>query len=157
MTVSVTSRHATRDDVPELVRLYAELEQEMNAIHVMWKRADALPLPVADAFVASIESDDAVVIIGEMDVIPFGFLIATVEPLVDGSLIGAIRFIFTEQTAREVGVAESMRDLALTELRSRGLTRFDAHVLPGHRLVKNFFEAAGFSARTIVMHHDDNA
>ena len=157
VTVSVTSRHATLDDVPELVRLYAGLEQEMDAIHVMWKRADALPHPVAEAFAASIESDDALVIIGEMDAIPFGFLIATVEPLVDGSLIGAIRFIFTEQTAREVGVAESMRDLALTELRSRGLSRFDAHVLPGHRLVKNFFEAGGFSARTIVMHHDDNA
>ncbi|MDH3194470.1 MAG: hypothetical protein OEM40_09145, partial [Acidimicrobiia bacterium] len=98
-----------------------------------------------------------VVIIGELDDLGFGFLIATVEPLVDGSLIGAIRFIFTEQAAREVGVAAAMLALALAELRSRGLSRFDAHVLPGHRLVKNFFEAGGFSARTIVMHHDDNA
>ena len=156
VTLCVTARHATRDDVPDLVRLYGELEQEMDALHVMWKRADALPPPVAGAFAASIESPDTVVIIGELDGMPFGFLIATVEPLVDGSLIGAIRFIFTEQAAREVGVAQSMRDLALTELRSRGLSRFDAHVLPGHRLVKNFFEAGGFSARTIVMHHDDN-
>ncbi len=135
--------------------MYAELEAEMDAIHAMWKRADALPNPAVDAFASLIVADDSVVVVGEIDGLPFGFLIATVEELVDGSLIGAIRFIFTELPAREVGVAEAMRDLALAELRSRGLTRFDAHVLPGHRLVKNFFEAGGFSARSIVMHHDD--
>lgn len=135
--------------------MYAELEAEMDALHAMWKRADALSNPVADAFASLIESDESLVVVGEIDGLPFGFLIATVEELVDGSLIGAIRFIFTELPAREVGVAAAMRDLALAELRSRGLTRFDAHVLPGHRLVKNFFEAGGFSARSIIMHHDD--
>jgi hypothetical protein len=40
-------------------------------------------------------------------------------------------------------------------LRQRGISLFDAYVLPGHRLVKNFFEAGGFSARSIIMHHDD--
>jgi hypothetical protein len=42
-------------------------------------------------------------------------------------------------------------------LRERGITKFDAHVLPGHRLAKNFFEAGGFSARSIIMHHDDHS
>lgn len=157
MTVSVTARFASMDDVPQLGRLYSELEAEMDALHAMWKRADALPNPVAGSFAALIASEDSVVVVGEIDGLPFGFLIASVEELVDGSSIGAIRFIFTELAAREVGVAEAMRDLALGELRSRGLTRFDAHVLPGHRLVKNFFEAGGFSARSIVMHHDDRA
>jgi hypothetical protein len=55
-----------------------------------------------------------------------------------------------------VALGETMRDAVLEELRSRGITKFDAHVLPGHRLAKNFFEAGGFSARSIVMHHDDN-
>jgi hypothetical protein len=48
-----------------------------------------------------------------------------------------------------------MRERALSILRERGITKFDAHVLPGHRLAKNFFEAGGFSARSIIMHHDD--
>jgi hypothetical protein len=48
-----------------------------------------------------------------------------------------------------------MLALTLAELRDRGLDRFDAHVLPGHRLVKNFFEAGGFAARSIIMHHAD--
>jgi hypothetical protein len=63
--------------------------------------------------------------------------------------------VFVDAHAREVGIGESMREMALAEMRARGLTRFDAHVLPGHRLVKNFFEAGGFSARSIVMHHAD--
>jgi len=53
-------------------------------------------------------------------------------------------------------VGEQMRDLVMDLLRERGISKFDAHVLPGHRLAKNFFEAGGFSARSIVMHHDDN-
>ncbi len=157
VTVSVTARYAGLDDIEQIERMYDALEAEMDALHVMWKRADSLRLPVRDSLAEAIEDNDSLVIVGEIDAIPFGFLIATVEPLVDGSLIGAIRFIFTLQAGREVGVAETMRDLALKDLRSRGLTRFDAHVLPGHRLVKNFFEAGGFSARTIVMHHDDDA
>jgi hypothetical protein len=28
-------------------------------------------------------------------------------------------------------------------------------VSPGHRYAKNFFESNGFSARLIVMHHND--
>ena len=155
VTVSVTSRVASPEDVAELVRMYADLEAEMDALHAMWRRADALAQPIEMAVLGAIENPDAVVVVGEIDGLPFGFLIAFVEELVDRSFIGAIRFVFTELPAREVGVAESMRDLALADLRARGLTRFDAHVLPGHRLVKNFFEAGGFSARTIVMHHDD--
>jgi len=72
-----------------------------------------------------------------------------------GEKVGSIRLVFVEEEAREVGVGEAMRDLALAEMRDRGIAKFDAHVLPGHRLAKNFFEAGGFSARSIVMHHDD--
>jgi hypothetical protein len=43
----------------------------------------------------------------------------------------------------------------LTEHRALGIRLFDARVLPGHRLAKNFFEAGGFSARLIIMHHVD--
>ena len=49
-----------------------------------------------------------------------------------------------------------MRDKLMDDFRASGHTLFDAHVLPGHRLAKNFFEAGGFSARSIIMHHDDD-
>jgi hypothetical protein len=48
-----------------------------------------------------------------------------------------------------------MREAILEHLRADGHRLFDAHVLPGHRLVKNFFESGGFAARSIIMHHRD--
>jgi ribosomal protein S18 acetylase RimI-like enzyme len=69
--------------------------------------------------------------------------------------VGAIRLIYVDQEAREVALGEEMRDMALQAMRERGISKFDAHVLPGHRLAKNFFEAGGFAARSIIMHHDD--
>jgi hypothetical protein len=49
-----------------------------------------------------------------------------------------------------------MRDMIMDAFRSTGHRWFDAHVLPGHRLAKNFFEAGGFSARFIIMNHEDD-
>ena len=89
---------------------------------------------------------------------PSGFLLIREEELLPqggGERVGSIRLVFVDHPGREVGVGEAMRDLAMTEFRSRGIGRFDAHVLPGHRLVKNFFEAGGFAARSIIMHHVD--
>lgn len=155
----VTARHASVIDIDSLVRLYRSLEEEMVALHAMWPLADGLDEPVRDSLLSALEKQDTHVILGEIDDYPFGFLIARVEGLLDqadGEQIGSIRFVFVEKEAREVAVGEVMRDLALGDLRQLGITKFDAYVLPGHRLAKNFFEAGGFSARSIVMHHDDD-
>ena len=99
------------------------------------------------------------IVIGEIDDYPLGFALARVEemlPQAGEEKVCAIRLVFVDPGAREVSVGEVMRDLVMAEMRDRGISKFDAHVLPGHRLVKNFFEAGGFSARSIVMHHDDN-
>jgi len=157
--VRVTARQATEDDLEALVRLYRRLEEEMKALHVMWPVADGLDEPVIDSFRDALDEPDTVVLIGEIEGYPFGFLLARVERLLaqaDGELVGSIRLIYVDQEAREVAVAEEMRAMALDILRERGITKFDAHVLPGHRLAKNFFEAGGFAARSIIMHHDDD-
>jgi GNAT superfamily N-acetyltransferase len=157
--VNVTARTATDSDLDTLTRLYRSLESEMVALHTMWPVADGLDEPVRDSFATALADPDTVVLIGEIDDYPFGFLLARVERLLaqsDGGRVGAIRLIFVDHDAREVAVGETMRETALATLRGRGITRFDAHVLPGHRLVKNFFESGGFSARSIIMHHDDN-
>jgi|FLYL01.1.fsa_nt_gi ribosomal protein S18 acetylase RimI-like enzyme len=156
--MNIQVRAATRDDLDELCRLYRLLEAEMVALHPMWSLADGLPEPIELALGDALEDPDSVVVVGGIDQSLFGFLLARVEdllPQAGGERLGAIRLVFVEPEAREVGIGEHMRDLALESLRSRGITKFDAHVLPGHRVVKNFFEAGGFSARSIVMHRDD--
>lgn len=157
--MKVTARQATPDDLATLETLYRSLQVEMEGLHTMWPVADGLDEPVRDSFADALEEPDTLVFIGEIDGYPFGFLMARVERLLaqaDGELVGAIRLIYVDREAREVAVGEEMRETALATLRERGITKFDAHVLPGHRLAKNFFEAGGFSARSIIMHHDDN-
>ncbi len=70
--------------------------------------------------------------------------------------MATIKLVFTEEEARGIGVGEAMRDTVVQVFRTRGHRWFDAHVLPGHRLAKNFFEAGGFAARFIVMNHEDD-
>jgi ribosomal protein S18 acetylase RimI-like enzyme len=157
--MKVSARIAGLDDTMVLESLYRSLEQEMESLHDMWPLADGLDEPVSDSFASALDEPDTIVLIGEIDGYPFGFLMARVERLLaqaDGELVGAIRLIYVDREAREVALGEEMRDTVLEILRGRGITKFDAHVLPGHRLAKNFFEAGGFSARSIIMHHDDN-
>ena len=156
--MEVSARAATLEDLEALDHLYRALEEEMVAIHPMWPLADGLPEPVDEALNKAIADPDAIVTMGLIDGVTVGFLLARVEdllPQAEGRQIGSIQLVFVDREAREVGVGEEMLALTLAELRGRGLDRFDAHVLPGHRLVKNFFEAGGFAARSIIMHHAD--
>jgi ribosomal protein S18 acetylase RimI-like enzyme len=152
------ARLATRDDLDILESLYRGLEKEMTGLHSMWPLADGLAEPIRDALESEMAHPDTLVVIGEIDGYPLGFLVGRTEemlPQAGSERLGSIRLVFVDPEAREVGIGEAMRDFAIGRFREQGLTRFDAHVLPGHRLVKNFFEAGGFSARSIIMHHDD--
>lgn len=158
-TLSVDARLADESDIAVLERLYRGLAQEMTALHGMWPLVDGLDEPLVDSLRGALTDSDTDVVIGEIDGYPLGFLIARVERILEhvgDDRIGAIRLIYVDEEAREVSVGEAMRDFVMDRLRGRGIRKFDAHVLPGHRLAKNFFEAGGFSARSIVMHHDDD-
>lgn len=157
--MKVSARLAVADDVVDLETMYRALEREMEGLHTMWPVADGLDEPVTESFQDALDEPGTIVVVGEIEGYPFGFLMARVERLLaqaDGELVGSIRLIYVDPEAREVALGEEMRELALGILRERGITKFDAHVLPGHRLAKNFFEAGGFSARSIIMHHDDD-
>jgi ribosomal protein S18 acetylase RimI-like enzyme len=156
--LSLIARRANPGDIPSLVRLYRGLEAEMTALHPMWPLADGLAEPVESSLQRLLAEPGALVVIGELDGYPFGFALARVEemlPQANGAQVGSIRLIYVDPEAREVALGEEMREFAMEALRRHGITKFDAHVLPGHRLAKNFFEAGGFSARSIIMHHDD--
>ena len=156
--MEVGSRRAGPDDLPVLVDLYRSLEKEMVALHPMWPLADGLPEPVEDSLARTLEDSDNTIYLGTIDQVPVGLLLIRVQgllPQAGGARVGAIRLVFVDHEAREVGVGETMRDQALEEHRALGIRHFDAHVLPGHRLAKNFFEAGGFAARLIIMHHAD--
>ncbi len=157
--LEIAARPATADDLETLVRLYRLLEEEMEALRGLWREADGLAEPIEEALAEAVADPDVLVYIGSADDVPFGFILGESLPLLpqaDGERIATIKLVFTEDVAREVGVGEAMRDTIMGEFRSSGHKLFDAHVLPGHRLAKNFFEAGGFSARFIIMNHQDD-
>ena len=157
--MEVLARPAVPDDVTELVRLYGLLEDEMVALKAIWALADGLAHPVAATWDEMVTDPRTTVLVGTIDTVLVGFLVARSEPLLPqagGAEIGSVRLIFTEPDAREVGIGEALIAQYLSEARAAGITRFDAHVPPGHRNAKNFFESNGFAARRIVMHHADD-
>lgn len=157
--MSVTARNATVNDVPELVRMYASLEAEQSAIRAIWPYADGLDEPIKASLASLLHRDQTTGVVGEIDGVPLGFLIAIEEPLLEpmsDRCIGVVRFIFTDHEARGVGVGAAMLDVAMERLDRRGIDLFDARVSPGHRLAKNFFESNGFKARSITMHRSDD-
>jgi GNAT superfamily N-acetyltransferase len=154
----VTARRATDGDLPELLRMYASLEAEQAAIREIWPHADGLDVPIDGSLTSLIHDDRATGIVGEIDGAPVGFLFAVEEPLLrplTDRYIGVVRFIFTDDEARGVGVGAAMLVAAMERLEERGIDLFDARVSPGHRLAKNFFESNGFKARSITMHRSD--
>lgn len=155
----VASRHAAADDLPVLLGLYRALEAEQTALKPMWPLADGLAEPIDVSLRAILDDPASTLIVGTIDDVPVGFLWARLEdllPQAGGARVAAIRLVFTDHEARAVGVGEAMITRVLDELRADGIRLFDAHVSPGHRLAKNFFESQGFSARSIVMHHRDD-
>ena len=157
--LEIEARPATPADLPELLRMYRLLEVEMENLRGLWKEADGLPEPVEGSLAEAVDDPETSVYIGTADGVPFGFILGYSAPLLpqaDGERMATIKLVFTEEEARGVGVGEAMRDALVSQFRADGHRWFDAHVLPGHRLAKNFFEAGGFSARFIIMNHEDD-
>jgi GNAT superfamily N-acetyltransferase len=157
--LEIAARPATEADLPDLVRMYRLLEAEMEALRGLWKEADGLPEPIEGALAEAVADPETFVFIGTADGVPFGFILGFSAPLLpqaEGDRMATIKLVFVEEEARGVGVGETLRDTLVAQFRESGHRWFDAHVLPGHRLAKNFFEAGGFSARFIIMNHEDD-
>lgn len=157
--MELTVREATNADVARLVGLYRELEAEQIAKKPIWALTDGLEERFDIALHHAMRSAESWVFIGEIDGFGVGFVWATIEPMLDragGDRIGRIRLIYTEPEARGVGVGHEMLEAVFGVLRPLGIRYFDAPVGPGQRATKNFFEAHGFAARSIIMHHADD-
>ncbi len=156
---TVTARRAGHADITELVRLYRLLEAEMARLKPVWGITEGIPEPIEASFGAVLDDPAVALYVGAIDAVAVGFLLGRSEPMLPqagGDRIAAIRLIFVEAEAREMGVGEAMLSLFRSEHRASH-RYFDAHVSPGHRVAKNFFESNGFKARHIVMHRDAGA
>jgi GNAT superfamily N-acetyltransferase len=148
------ARAATTEDLPIVVDLARELRAEWRLIRggPLWEAREARTEPLDTAFAELIDRDDALVVVGTIDDVVFGYATVEIETLRDGSKLGVIDELFVETPARAIGVGEIIAEAVITYCTEAGCRGIDARALPGHREAKNFFERAGFTARALIMH-----
>jgi len=149
------SRPAGASDIDRIVELARMMRTELAAIRggALWLEREAWPEPLHDAYRVLLDRDDAYLCVGTIDDTVMGFGAMVLEKLGHGRTLGVITDLFVETMAREVGIGEAMADQLLAFSTARGCFGVDALALPGHRATKNFFEAHGFTARALTMHH----
>jgi GNAT superfamily N-acetyltransferase len=150
-----SSRPAALGDLPRIVELAELMRAELVAMRggALWAEREAWPEPAVDAYRALLDRDDALVVIGSIDDAPLGFGAVVIETLRSGRPLGVITDLFVEEDARSVGIGDALATDLVAFCEARGCIGIDARALPGHRATKNFFEAHGFTARALVMHH----
>lgn len=99
------------------------------------------------------DTASSIVVAGTFEDHVVGIGTGRVETLRDGAAHGTIEALYVEPGARGVGVGEAMMGELLAWFGERGVVGVDAMALPGMRETKNFFEANGFTARLLVVHH----
>jgi len=152
--IAVSARPATADDIATLVQLDAEAAAGIVGVRgghletqLHGRRDD-----VAAGFGEDLSDADTLVLVGTIDGVVVGHLVATRHGLPDGSTISTVRDLFVQAPARGVGVGERLLALAVEDATNRGCAGIDARALPGDRATKNFFESFGLVARSISVH-----
>jgi GNAT superfamily N-acetyltransferase len=148
------ARPAGPADLDELVLLAAEARLELAPTRggdVYYAR-EARAVAGADAFRASLDDPEHLIVVGTIDNIAVGYGGLHLEVLQTGELLGMVDDLFVLPGARGVGVGEAMMDLLVAFSREHDCIGIDAVALPGNRATKNFFETFGLVARAIVVH-----
>jgi phosphinothricin acetyltransferase len=153
------ARTATPADIGRLAELARELRAELATYRggALWGARDVHGEPLEARLATVLEHPGAAVFAGTFDDVVVGYGIIELETLRDGSRLGVVSELFVEPDARGVGVGEALANAIVDHCRSAECRGVDVVALPGHRATKNFFEAHGFVARAIVMHHELDA
>ncbi len=154
-----TVRTVTAADADELIRLFqlaaSELADTKGAW--LWERADSPFANPADAAQELVNSGNGtrqwLATLGLIDGVTVGFLVAEQVTLHRDGHLGVVRGLYVEPEARGIGVADALIADALQFFKDSGCVGVDSWALPGERETKNFYEAHGFTARTITVHH----
>lgn len=139
-------RAATADDIPALAQLEAEaraaLEDHRGGASLLAEQ------PPVDDWAALIARDDRRVWVAAIDDVIVGYLELTMPV---GGATAAVRQVYVEPGAREIGFGDDLLVTAIDAVRAAGGTAIESFALPGDRDTKNLFERAGLTARKIIV------
>lgn len=112
------------------------------------------PPPTVEQLDLWLHDGGSAVFVGTLDDVPVGAAAVRIEDLPAGVRLGVVTFLWVDDDARSVGVGEGLLGAVVQWARDNDCTSVDAYALPGERVTKNFFEAAGFKARLLTVHHE---
>lgn len=115
----------------------------------LWLDRDA---PSPDRYESSLETKNEIVVVGTIDDVPVGFVLASADTTTGSRPIAVVHELFVHPEARGVGVGEVMMNTLVDWAVEAGCLGVDGYALPGDRATKNFFETFGLVARGIVVH-----
>jgi GNAT superfamily N-acetyltransferase len=148
-------RDAVAGDVARIVELAEQLRAAMLTERggALWAATIAAAPPLDAHFAALVDRPDTAALVGTIDDQVVGYGTARVEVLRGGRRLGVVDEVYVEPEAREVSVGEVLLDALCDWCLEQRCDGIDAVALPGDRTAKNFFEAHGFTARLLTMHH----
>jgi GNAT superfamily N-acetyltransferase len=144
-------RSATPDDlhvVSSLAADFVDAQRDQRGGDV-WEASEGGVLRQADALRIAVDDPTQLVLLGCIDAVAVGLLIARLDALDDGTLLAVVRALYVEPEARAVGVGSALLDAAVAWATAKGCRGIESSVLPGDRTGKNFFEMHGMVARAI--------
>lgn len=147
-------RAAAESDVPYIA---AMAEAAAAALHGS-RGAELMLLretqpPEATRIAEWLHEGDVTIQVGLLDDVPVAAGIAHLEVLTGGTRLAVVTMLWVDEAARSVSVGEALLGALVDWARTAGCESIDAYALPGERITKNFFEAAGFKARLLTVSH----
>ena len=111
------ARPATADDLTRMAELAAEAvaEQTDACGGRVWSVREARALPAGPSLADDLTDECALVLVGTIDGAVIGYLVARVETLRDGAVLGSLSDLYVEPGAREVGVGEELVEQATVQ------------------------------------------
>lgn len=147
-------RAAAASDVPTVAGMAqaaaAALHESRGAELLLLRES---PPPDAEHIAEWLRDGAYTVQLGLLDDVPVAAGIARLEVLPGGTRLAVVSMLWVDEAARAVGVGEALLAALVDWARAAGCDSIDAYALPGERITKNFFEAAGFKARLLTVSH----
>ncbi len=152
---SVRVREATREDVPAIARLAADL---VRLHHQFDPRRFFLEEPVEDGYAwwigRELDRDGAVVLVAEIDGAVVGYTYSSLEKrdwvrLLDAH--GAVHDVFVDAAHRRHGVARALMQATVAALAARGAERIVLSTATPNESARALFAELGFRPTMIEM------
>ena len=147
MSRNTVVREATRQDVPAVVPIWAELMAIHARLDPFFICCEGAAERFAEYIAGNIDKDNWHVLVAEMDGQVVGYLQGSVEtcpPVLVTRRYGNVHDMAVTETFRRRGVGRELVRQALSWFRSQGVTRFEVSMSIHNRTAKAFWQSMGF-------------